>query len=528
MTDRIEILPSRALWLAALFAAELVAVIVAFQVLASVECRETAIETACRGLRGVLVRALSLGVMLGLYLWAVKRARRDFLHMVETRSGGRGWAVAHAGGLITIFLPLAVIPDAALNAEFSRVFPVLVAGGSLMALGGMFWMAAPAVLGRWAGERWGVLLALGAVAMVLPDLAELIGPIWYWETLTRVTFMAVAFVIWLLAEAPVADPGAQIIGTNGFLVAVADSCSGVEGFALVTVFLGLYAMLFRDTLRMGRFWLVVWPVALFLSWVLNVVRIAVLVLIGAYASPELAVNGFHSFAGWLFFTVLALGILITADRIAWLHRRAPMPVRLSQDDTAARIVPFIVFMLSGVVAQTFWRDPMLAYPAQAAAMAVALWWFRRPIAALWARPSSLSLVAGVVIGLGWIWGSDGDGGAGQDALLALSQLGLTVWVVTRILGTVVLVPVIEELFFRGYVQARLDRGGHMMRGLSVLLSAGLFGMLHGRWLLAGVAGVILSLVYLHRGRLADAVAAHALANGIIAAVAVWRGDWWLI
>jgi len=52
--------------------------------------------------------------------------------------------------------------------------------------------------------------------------------------------------------------------------------------------------------------------------------------------------------------------------------------------------------------------------------------------------------------------------------------------------------------------------------------------LHGRWLLAGVAGVILSLVYLHRGRLADAVAAHALANGIIAAVAVWRGDWWLI
>jgi hypothetical protein len=38
----------------------------------------------------------------------------------------------------------------------------------------------------------------------------------------------------------------------------------------------------------------------------------------------------------------------------------------------------------------------------------------------------------------------------------------------------------------------------------------------------------LSLLYMRHGRLADAMAAHASANALIAAVALWRGDWALI
>jgi membrane protease YdiL (CAAX protease family) len=46
--------------------------------------------------------------------------------------------------------------------------------------------------------------------------------------------------------------------------------------------------------------------------------------------------------------------------------------------------------------------------------------------------------------------------------------------------------------------------------------------------MAVVAGVAFSLVYVHRRRLMDAVAAHAVANALIAAVALWLGDWSLI
>jgi exosortase E/protease (VPEID-CTERM system) len=90
------------------------------------------------------------------------------------------------------------------------------------------------------------------------------------------------------------------------------------------------------------------------------------------------------------------------------------------------------------------------------------------------------------------------------------------------------VPVIEELFFRGYVQARLDRGTVLSRIIAIAVSAGLFALVHGRWIEAGLAGMIFSFVYMRNGRLADAMAAHAVANAVIAAVALWRGDWALI
>lgn len=526
-------MPKRAYWICGIFAAELVAIMLAFQVLASVECRLTGIEMACRGLRGAVVRTMCLGALVGVYLWASDTAREGFVRMAAARTatGGRGWAVLHAVALAAGFAPLLAVAPGALNQSFAVVFPVLATGGALAVLGGLFWLAAPADWLNWFRRRTGILLLLALTAMLLPDIAAAIGPLWYWDILTETTFLAVALVMLLFSDALVVVPHRQIIGIEDFTVAVADSCSGVEGFALIATFMGIYAYLFRDTLRMGRYWAVVLPLALLMSWMLNVVRIALLVLIGAHVSPELAQNGFHSFAGWLFFILLAFGVLVTVNRVAWLQRRpgaAPAAgVRLADDDIAARIVPFIVFMLSGVVVQAFWQEPALGFPLQAAMMALVLWWVRRPLAAYVARPDGIALAGGVAIGAGWVLAAPPPE-ATPAPLLALAPGVLAVWAAIRILGTALLVPVVEELFFRGYVQARIDTGRVPGRVISVAVSAALFAALHGRWIEAGISGVVLSLIYLRRGLLADAIAAHVVANSLIAAVAVWRGDWSLI
>ena len=522
-------MPQRAVWIWALFAAELVAIVVAFQVLASVECRLTNLETACRGLRGVVVRAMCLGCMLGIYLWARAPARRDFAVMAATQQAGTPWMILHAVGLAVAFLPLLLVPQAEMNAMFDVIFPVLVAGGAMAAVGGLFWLARPGDWRAWLRPRWREFLGLTAVALLLPDMADLVAPLWYWQVLTEITFFGVAVLLTLLSGTPVVNPEAQIIGTNGFLVAVADSCSGIEGFALISAFLALYAILFRDTLRMGRFWLVVWPVSIFLSWLLNVVRITVLILIGAHFSPELAVNGFHSFAGWLFFTALAIGVLITVSKLRWLHKEAtPWAVTpLSNDDMAARILPFVVFMLSGIVVNAFWQAPELGYPLQVLGMAGALWYVRRPLRAYFARPSWLAVVAGLAVGGGWVIMAPAPE-APSLALAALSPLAFVAWAMVRIIGTVALVPLIEELFFRGYVQTRIDDGTWPRRILAIALSAAAFALLHGRWIEAGIAGVIFSMLYIRKGRLADAITAHAVANALIAILAAWRGDWTLI
>ncbi len=522
-------MPQRAVWIWMLFAVELVAIVVAFQVLASVECRLTSLETACRGLRGVVVRAMCLGCMLGIYLWARAPARRDFAVMAEAQDSGKLWMVLHGLGLALAFMPLLLVPQSQMNAAFGLIFPVLVAGGGMAALGGLFWLARPGDWWAWLRPRWRELLALSVLALILPDIADFMAPLWYWQVLTRITFFGVAILLSVFAGVPVVNPETQIIGTNGFLVAVADSCSGIEGFALITAFLALYAILFRDTLRMGRFWLLVWPVSIFLSWLLNVVRITVLILIGAHGSPELAVNGFHSFAGWLFFTALAIGVLIAVSKFRWLQKETAPRIEtpLSQDDVAARILPFVIFMLSGIVVNAFWAAPELGYPLQVLGMAGALWYVRRPLRHYLVRPSGLSGLTGLAVGLGWVVLAPAPE-APSEALLALSPLVFAAWAALRLLGTVALVPLIEELFFRGYVQTRIDDGTWPRRVLAIGVSAGAFALLHGRWLEAGFAGVVFSLLYIRQGRLADAITAHAVANALIAVVAAWRGDWTLI
>lgn len=522
-------MPGRAIGLCALFTMELVVIVVAFQLLTSVECRLTVIEGACRGLRGTVIRALCVGIMLGIYLWARSGARGRFAEMVAAGGGGSGWIALHALGFGVILAPLAVVAPSQMNAAFHVVFPVLVVGALLAMLGGVFWLARPGAWARWLSGRIGEMAALAALAMILPDLADLLAPLWYWDALTRITFGAVAVSLSGLAETLVVRPETHVIGANGFLVAVADSCSGIEGFVLITVFLALYAVLFRDTLRMGRFWLVVLPVALLLSWVLNVVRITALILIGAHVSPDLAVNGFHSFAGWLFFAALSIGILIVVNRSRWLTvgTASNDHLRLAEDDLAARIIPFIVLALSGVIVQAFWRAPELGYPLQVVLMAAALWWMRKPLAASLCRPAMAAVAAGLVIGVVWVVLAE-PAPEPSAALLELSGAAFLIWAAFRILGTIALVPLIEEMFFRGYVQARLDQGTPVSRVVAVAVSATLFALMHGRWLEAGLAGVVFSLLYMRSGRIADAIAAHAVANALIAAVAAWRGDWTLI
>ncbi|MEY8839189.1 exosortase E/protease, VPEID-CTERM system, partial [Cribrihabitans sp. XS_ASV171] len=100
-------------------------------------------------------------------------------------------------------------------------------------------------------------------------------------------------------------------------------------------------------------------------WALNVLRIAILIMIGAWISPEHALNGFHSYAGWLLFTLLAIGVLAVAHRWRWLHREEAVPAAsqpLSRDPIVARIAPFVVMMISGLVVQAFWPEPEAGYP----------------------------------------------------------------------------------------------------------------------------------------------------------------------
>ena len=94
-----------------------------------------------------------------------------------------------------------------------------------------------------------------------------------------------------------------------------------------------------------------------------------------------------------------------------------------------------------------------------------------------------------------------------------------------------MVPIIEELAFRGFLARRLSShdfeslSPRRLTALGVVGSSLAFGLLHRRPIAGTLAGLCYALVYRQRGELADAIVAHATTNAVLIAVA-WALQWW--
>lgn len=436
-------------------------------------------------------------------------------------------------GFVLAMLPAVFMRQGQGEAMLLPAFALWSLGMGLLLVGLLGWLAPWRLWRQFLKAGGGALVLVVAAGAAAPALAVKLQPVWQLETIADLTFRAVAWLVDASGYVVHSDPVQKFIGTDDFMISVAPVCSGIEGIALVTIFVSLYLWLFRAELRFPHA-LLLYPLGILASATLNVVRIAVLLIIGIEGRPELAVGGFHSHAGWVMFTAVALGIIAVARRIGWLHRaptailaaapHPPLPP-LRRDPMAARILPFAVFMLTAVVAPAISQNPAMFYPIRVLllAAAVALVW--PVIRDLPRRVAPLSWVAGAAVGVMWI-AIPVTPITGPPPYGSLAGGTLALWFLFRGIGTVLLVPLAEELFFRDYLESRIrgaaaDQPAPLWRVvLAAAISAGLFAALHDRWIEALIAGLVFSLVARRTGRISDAIAAHAIANLIVFVVAV--------
>lgn len=523
---------SSRLWrIALIFCAELVVLASAYQFLTTIECQQTGLFGTCRFLRSLVARALVVFAVFGLMVWARPAVFAAFRRVVETAGAARGALTLHLAGLVLLALPLFLAPGGDVGAVFALAIWPLALGSLLAAVGGLLWLAPVSAWRPLLAQDRGVLPLVLLVGALLPDAADMAQRMWNWDLVTRITFDGVHLFLRLFSDQVTVDPQNYNIGFPEFTVNIAPQCSGVEGVALVTAFSLLYMLIFRETVRFPQIWVIL-PVAILLSWVLNIVRIGVLIVIGRDVSPDLAVNGFHSYAGWMFFTLLALGIVWGVQALPWLHRAAPKPeTGLREDPVAALLLPFAVFMLASLLTHAFFPHPELGYPLRVGAMILALLPFRQFYRSFTWQIDPVAVFAGVAVGAGWVALDQSSGADGMELAAALATLPIwafVLWVVLRLVGTVLLVPLVEELAFRGYLLTRLDGPGLWRRALAVGLSSAAFAALHGRWIEAGVAGIVFALLALWRGRVTDAVVGHLAANLVVAIWALVTSDFTLI
>lgn len=374
----------------------------------------------------------------------------------------------------------------------------------------------------------------------------------FWDMTAGFTTQLVAWMLAPFAGAPVVRPAPHQIGTRDFSVSIYSPCSGWQGILLITTLFAGYLWWFRRMLRFPRA-LLLFPVGIVLIYLANAVRITALILVGIWISPQIAVDGFHSQAGWVAFLVVGLGIVWTASRMPFFLAEgaagggaasvtvdgAGEPRTACGPTVTACLVPFLALLVTTIVTGLFSVRGSLdvLYPARVVVVGGVLWCLRGSFDFRWreALPSPLAVGIGGLVFVMWILLAPAHVAADAVAAHDPARLGPVwgpIWLVFRVVGSTVTVPIAEELAFRGFVARRLvsEDVERVPLGTfswpSFLGSSLAFGALHqADWVPGTLAGMAFALALYGRGRLADAIAAHATTNALLTISVIVTGAW---
>ncbi len=211
-----------------------------------------------------------------------------------------------------------------------------------------------------------------------------------------------------------------------------------------------------------------------------------------------------------------------------------------------RIAPFgayVLFMLLEDVLLVLlgWdvNEVRLLYAAKITVVAALLWWFRSTYRELqWPAGSTtrtwiIAIATGIAVFVAWVnltadWMMMGES-TGFDP----RENGEIDWlfVVIRLIGAVLVVPVMEELFWRSFLMRWLHHPNFLavnpgQVGIKAfLITVFLFAVAHNLWFAGLLAGAAYNLLYMRSGTLWSPILAHAITNGILGIWIITTGNW---
>lgn len=130
-------------------------------------------------------------------------------------------------------------------------------------------------------------------------------------------------------------------------------------------------------------------------------------------------------------------------------------------------------------------------------------------------------------------GAAAEAGAKWNPPARFGESSAMAWlfIAVRFLGSVLVVPPLEEVFYRSFVYRYIAKADfqsvplHHLALAPLLITAAIFGFAHFEWL----PGILCALAYqglvIRKRRLGDAMTAHAITNLLLGAWVVWKGAW---
>ncbi|WP_432382713.1 CAAX prenyl protease-related protein [Duganella sp. P38] len=208
-----------------------------------------------------------------------------------------------------------------------------------------------------------------------------------------------------------------------------------------------------------------------------------------------------------------------------------------------RVLPFLAYMLFIVLADLLQRSGLdeaqlrYVYPVKIAVVAAMLWHYRHAYVEL-ATPMNLgqgllSVAVGVLVLVLWVNLDAGWMVIGQSAGYDPRDNGVVNWplAMIRLAGAALVVPVMEELFWRSFLARWLQSANFLeLRPIAIKLrflvvTVILFGFEHNLWFAGIIAGIAYTLLYCRTGSLRTAVLAHAVTNGLLGVWIICTAQW---
>jgi exosortase E/protease (VPEID-CTERM system) len=316
---------------------------------------------------------------------------------------------------------------------------------------------------------------------------------------------------------------------------VRDVCSGLAGVGLMLVFCTAWLWYFRREYIFPRA-LIILPIAVLIIFILNAVRIAAILLIGAAGYQSVAAVGFHSQAGWIAFNIAAFGVAFASKHSTWLNRSARQAEAAKDDATAAYLAPLLAILAAGMLAHALSAGFDRLYPLRLMCAALALFAFRDSYRNLDWNFSWRGLAAGAAVFVVWAAFAHflTSSAPVPSDLAAVSPPLRALWIGCRAAAAIITVPIAEELAYRGFLMRRLvqaDFAATSFRSVpwwAICISAVVFGITHGSFWLPGIiAGLVYATLAVKTGKIGESVVAHATTNSLIAIQVLLFGQWQL-
>jgi len=228
--------------------------------------------------------------------------------------------------------------------------------------------------------------------------------------------------------------------------------------------------------------------------------------------------------------------------MSWLR------VQLTRSPIVARVFPFVLFVVLASSQELFGATGRYwIYLTRTVLGALMLWAVWPTVTEMRWKFSWEAVAIGVVVFVIWVGLDDflirmgmvksypkislGSGVWNPKAHFGVGNFMATFFILVRLAGSTLVVPPLEEVFYRSFVYRYLIQVNFLSVPLGrfvpgpFLLTSALFAAEHREWLAGLLCGLAYQGLVCWKNRLGDAMTAHAITNFLLGLWVVARGDW---